>query len=50
MEIKGVSRLTATGDRGHYSVGSNSAAKLLSSNYFYLLLTPSDFFKQRERA
>ena len=45
MELKGVIRLTATGERGHYPVGSNSVAKLLSSNFLYLPLTPSISFK-----
>ncbi len=40
-KIKGDSRLTAMGDRGHHSVCNYHAAKLLSSNSLYLLLTPS---------
>ena len=40
-KIKGDSRLTATGDREHHSVCNYHAAKLLSSNSLYLLLTPS---------
>ena len=44
MELKGVSRLSATGERGHYTVGSNHALRLLSSNSFYLPLTPSNSF------
>ena len=39
-KIKGDSRLTATGDRGHHSVCNYHAARLLSSNSLYLLLTP----------
>ena len=50
MELKGVSRLSATGERGHYTVGSNHALRLLSSNSFYLPLTPSNsFFKASEK-
>ena len=40
-KIKGDSRLTATGDRGHHSVCNYHTTKLLSSNSLYLLLTPS---------
>ncbi len=40
-KIKGDSRLTATGDRGHHHFCNYQAAKLLSSNSLYLLLTPS---------
>ena len=43
MELNGVSRLTATVDRGHYSVGNNHAARLLSFISFYLPLTPSNY-------
>lgn len=34
-------RLSAAEDRGHYSGGSDSATKLLSFIFFYLLLTSS---------
>ena len=40
-KIKGDSRLGGAGDRGHHSVCNYHAAKLLPSNSFYLLLTPS---------
>ena len=40
-KIKGDSRLTATGDRGHHSVCNYHAPKLLSYISLYLLLTPS---------
>jgi hypothetical protein len=35
------SRFSAAEDRGQYSVCGDDAAKLMSSNFFYLLLTPS---------
>ena len=43
-KIKGDSRLTATGDRGHHSVCNYHTTKLLSSNSLYLLLSPSISF------
>ena len=41
MKLKGDSRLSAAGDRGHYAVCCYSAVKQMSFIYLYLLLTPS---------
>jgi hypothetical protein len=34
------SRISAAEDRGHYSVSGDASVKLMSSVFFYLLLTP----------
>ena len=39
-KIEEDSRLSAAEDRGHYSICGDSAAILMSSISFYLLLTP----------
>ena len=43
-KIKEDSRYSAAEDRGQYSVSSDSAAKLMSFIFFYLLLSPSISF------